>query len=842
MVLVSSRETQLANNTAASIAHSQEILYQTTKILSTITDNETGSRGFILTGNPAFLEPLINAKSTIHQHIDALKELSYNDTGRQPFIDSLMFYAHTRIRFSDSTVALRKEAGLTAAIALVSSGRGKFYVDNMRRIIKQMQADENKLLYQRKKDIGSQLKTEQLIFCAIAFIVLGLIIVLFWREKQRIEQKEHKKTHEQLTLLFKQIDQSNDSIYTTDANQKIKSWNRGAEKLYGFAKEEMMGKDPNIILKTVMTPEEKEAALKEVAKHQYWSSELRRTTKTHKDIWVRSSLSTIRDDYGEITRYVAVSVDITGQKKLREEANHLANLVEQSSEAIFSRGLDQRIISWNSGAENLFGYSKVEAIGKTATELGFVKPIDDDIAAIQGQIAEKGNWKAEMNYYHKDGSSFFGAVTGNCIKNEKGENTSFYFIVEDISLRRQLEEQLQQSNEALEEKVKARTEEIYKSEKHFRALIENNNGLINVVDQAGKIIYRSPSAYRITGFTNEEIINAEGYVNIHPDDREKANEVIRETLANPGKPIYALFRNLHKSGHYIWLEGVVTNLLHDENVKGFVANYHDATERIEAEEEIKNLNAALEEKIVVRTEQLRKTNEDLEAFSYSVSHDLRAPLRAIVGYTAILEEDYSSKLDDEAKRITTVIKSNTVRMGNLIDDLLAFSKMGRHQLVKTIVDTSQLINEICTGIDKKESKEKDIKWVIHPLPNVLADINTIRQVWINLISNAVKYSDKVEVPVIEIGSFSQKGQTVFFIKDNGAGFDEKYKNKLFKVFQRLHGAKEFEGTGIGLAIVEKVISKHGGNVWAEGEVNKGASFYFSLPHNKYIDLTLIKTN
>ena len=505
-----------------------------------------------------------------------------------------------------------------------------------------------------------------------------------------------------------------------------------------------------------------------------------------------------------------------------------------------------------------------------------------------------------------------------------------------------------------EYRVKQRTEELDKSEKYFRALIENNYDLINVVDQSAKIIYRSPSAYRITGWTNEEILNAVGLVNVHPDDMDKANEVMQKALANPGMPVYSLLRSLHKNGDYIWLEGVVTNLLHNENVKGFVANLHDVTDRAKAEEQIilsekrfrsliensaegialmdeftnifyrsvasqkitgirqtenfinfthpedqdiikqkfteailkpgipisfqgrflhaagyyfwmegtltnlldvkgidaivsnfrditqrkiteekiNNINIELEEKVITRTAQLKKSNEELEAFSYSVSHDLRAPLRAIIGYTTILEEDYGSRFDEEAKRITTVIKHSTVKMGKLIDDLLAFSRMGRHDLVKTNIDTNELISEIRVLMEQMENTAKDIRWVIHPLPNMQGDVNTIRQVWINLMSNAVKYSGKKIMPVIEIGSFIKKNETVFFIRDNGVGFDEKYKQKLFKVFQRLHSGVEFEGTGIGLAIIDKIISRHGGNVWASAEIDKGATFYFSLPAGK----------
>ena len=243
--------------------------------------------------------------------------------------------------------------------------------------------------------------------------------------------------------------------------------------------------------------------------------------------------------------------------------------------------------------------------------------------------------------------------------------------------------------------------------------------------------------------------------------------------------------------------------------------------------QVKNAQLHLEKKVSERTEALETAIKELEAFSYSVSHDLRAPLRGIIGFTTILEEEYSKGLGDEAKRITSIIKANTMKMGLLIDDLLTFSRMARQDITKVNVDTNQLVKEAVNEIGIKANK--DIDWVIHPLPVTTGDPNAMRQVWINLISNAIKYSGKETRPRIEIGSFFKDGETVYFVKDNGVGFDQQYAGKLFKVFQRLHSGYEFEGTGVGLAIVEKIISKHGGKVWAEAEKDKGANFYFSLP-------------
>lgn len=243
---------------------------------------------------------------------------------------------------------------------------------------------------------------------------------------------------------------------------------------------------------------------------------------------------------------------------------------------------------------------------------------------------------------------------------------------------------------------------------------------------------------------------------------------------------------------------------------------------------LREFNETLEHKIKDRTSQLESVNKELEGFSYSVSHDLRAPLRAIIGYAAILQEDYGNKLDDEARRIIWVIRNNTTKMGQLIDDLLAFSRMSRQEMVKAQVNMGAVVNEVRDFLAGQFDLKK-VHWQIQPLPEVRANENMIRQVWINLLSNAIKYSSKRNISQVEIGTYPQNGQVVFFVKDNGAGFNQQYAEKLFKVFQRLHSASDYEGTGIGLALVEKIISKQGGKVWAEGVEDKGACFYFSLP-------------
>ena len=235
----------------------------------------------------------------------------------------------------------------------------------------------------------------------------------------------------------------------------------------------------------------------------------------------------------------------------------------------------------------------------------------------------------------------------------------------------------------------------------------------------------------------------------------------------------------------------------------------------------------LEKQVEERTALMNATIRELEAFSYSVSHDLRAPLRAIDGFSKMLQEDYEANLGDEGKRILSVIRHNTVNMGQLIDGLLAFSRLGRQSMGHDVINMTELARDAMKEVTGGEMQA--LVFSVQDLPSAVGDRLLLRQVFINLLSNAVKFTRNRQPAVIEVGGSTSDGQNTFFVRDNGAGFDMRYRDKLFGVFQRLHGANEFEGTGLGLAIVQRVISRHGGRVWAEGEVDRGATIYFSLP-------------
>jgi PAS domain S-box-containing protein len=399
---------------------------------------------------------------------------------------------------------------------------------------------------------------------------------------------EKQKAQRQLDLQNLQINQSNDAIFIVDRHIQITSWNQGAEKMYGYTKEEALGKNSNELLRLDISNTDLEQMLLSLENNNYWSGELKKKTKSNQVIYIRSSITNLRDQNGLCIGYVIVTHDITKQKELRAEVDYLANLVEQSNEAIISRDTDYRIRSWNRGAEKLFGFQWHETIGKTMMQIGFLKMSIEEINEFQKEADKYKIAVRETKNTRKDGSTFIGETSLSSIKNEKGEVVFYTAIIRDISERKRLLDELKKLNEALEQKVQERTQEVYNNEKRYRALIENSEDTIVLQNEAGHVIYRSPAGSRITGWTDEELFQSDNSKLIHPDDLPTAHKNHQYLHANPGKPLNVIYRFKHKKGHYVWLEGTAINLFDDKNVNGILFNLRDVSDRMIAQENLVN--------------------------------------------------------------------------------------------------------------------------------------------------------------------------------------------------------------------------------------------------------------
>jgi PAS domain S-box-containing protein len=506
---------------------------------------------------------------------------------------------------------------------------------------------------------------------------------------------------------------------------------------------------------------------------------------------------------------------------LKRERALIANIMETSPVGITVVNREGQVTFANSQAEQVLGLVKDEITQRTYNAPAWRitdfagGPFPDEKLPFQQVMATRQSvYDVQHAIEWPDGRRVFLAINGVPILDESRQVESVVFALQNITERKRAEAALRDSEERL------------------RLTMEAANIGSWDWDVKNDIWYASPIYYTMLGYEPKAgpADRNEWLERVHPDDRDYVAGKIQDVLSRDFKEHRYEARLRHADGTYRWqyVRGFGIERDKKGNVTRMLGIRLDITERKQAENKLRRFNEELEQRVLDRTAQLEAANKELEAFAYSISHDLRSPLRHIDGYLELLKQRMAETLDERSRHYMATISDAATRMGQLIDDLLAFSRMGRNELSKTPVNLGALVQDIIREL-APETQGRAIHWRIAPLPTVSGDQAMLRLVLTNLLSNALKFTRGRAPADIEIGCQAGQEETIIFIRDNGVGFEMAYADKLFGVFQRLHRVEEFEGTGIGLANARRIITRHGGRVWAEGKVDQGATFYFSLP-------------
>ncbi len=533
------------------------------------------------------------------------------------------------------------------------------------------------------------------------------------------------------------------------------------------------------------------------------------------------------------------------EQALAESESRYRELVQNANSAIIRWKADGTITFFNEYAQAFFGYREEEAVGRHITML---LPEEDSTGESLRWLVRAIARHPERYTRHtnenicRDGRRVWMTWTNKPIYDPDGQVAGILSVGTDITERRRTEEDLQEANEALKvqtEELRVQTEELLganealnDAETRLRLATEVTHfGTFDYYPSTGKLVWSNYMREHF-GVSRDADVNIDMFRHgVHPDDRARVRQAVAQAMRPESGGEYAAeYRTIGIEDHQErWLESRGQVFFDDQGrAVRFIGGTHEITESKRAEQALRTLTATLEQRVQQRTADLAAANKELEAFTYSVSHDLRAPLRHVMGFVELLEKKSEANPDTEVRRYTQIILEASQRMGKLIDGLLWLSRVGRVAMVNTEVDLGQLVQEARQEL-APDMAGRTIEWRIAPLPHVRGDATLLRSVIVNLLSNAIKYTRKKNPARIEIGSEVRNAEVIFYVRDNGAGFDMRFAGKLFGVFQRLHPVEEFAGTGIGLASVRRIIERHGGRVWAEGEVERGATFFFALP-------------
>ncbi len=791
----------------------RNIVEQTQSFQTLLSDAESGQRGFLLTRDPQYLAPYHVAVEQFPTALTRLEQTTNKDPIQQEQVQDLRVLAERKLAEMRTTLEMAQNDPVEA-IHFVRSDAGKLLMDDLKLKLQAILDRQYEILHlvdQRERQAAHEMFRTVVGMTLLAVILIGIGTYRVLRDSRVKEQAERLLDQTELLNLA--------PIMTRDMDGRILSWSKGYERLYGWTEQEAVGKISHALLQTHFSKplDEIQASL---LMDGEWSGELTHRRHDGTAVPVTAHWTVLKEARRRPTAIVEVNTDIT-DRQLAEQAlvdqtaftQSILNSLQAHLAVIDRQGVILQVNdAWQKFANENMGGCLPRLFESGVNYLDVVrKAAASDTTAcrtlegIEAILAGRSTTFEQEYPCHSPSEQRWFYMSVSPLKTGPGGAVISHV---DITSRMTAEESLRAS------------------EDRFRTLTTTIPQLVWSCLPDGSCEYMSEQWLAYTGTTIEENLGQKWLSSIHPDDAPVVKQIWEEAVVS-GTPYTTEYRLRAADGGYRWHLARATP---QRDERGRIKRWFGTTTDISAQKEneaaLERINVLLE----LKTDALSAANKELEAFSYSVSHDLRAPLRTMTGFAQALLEDYGEKLEPEAARYLGIISNGATQMGRLIDDLLSFSRLSRQNLSVSTVSISELVQEVRDELTADQAG-RTIDWNIADLPTCRGDRTTIKLVLANLLGNALKYTRPREVATIQIGWEADDQQPThcrIFVRDNGVGFDMRYADKLFTVFQRLHRPEDFEGTGVGLAIVQRIVHRHGGRVWADARPNEGATFWLTL--------------